>query len=53
MTIKHRIEVFVGKRVKGGLITVFCFEKACKNNVAVLAFAVVLFVPVIIIAIFN
>ena len=53
MTIKNRIEAFVGERVKGGLITVYCFEKACKNNVAVLAFAVVLFIPVIVIAIFH
>ena len=48
--IIHKLEVYIAKHIKGGLVNVYYYEKCCKKQFALAAYVLMLFVPVGIIA---
>ena len=48
----HRVESAIANKVKGGLITVYGAERKLKQFSALFIFAAMLFVPVIVLALF-
>ena len=47
------LERFIAKRIDGGLVNVFCMERKIKGLCPFFAFVGMLFVPVLVIAIFH
>ena len=51
-TLRHRVESAIANRVDGGLVRVYVAERKLKQFTALFAFAAMLFVPVIVLALF-